>query len=86
MTEAPATKRTGFTGELWNSITSIYAEILVHPFLRGLSNGTLPEDRFRFYILQSTLSLCKESTLSGNAPVISALPSGQTATESLSIL
>lgn len=69
-------RRGGFSGELWRSIESIYAEILDHPFLRGLTDGTLPEECFRFYVLQSTFSFCKESVSSGKAPVISALPSG----------
>ena len=36
---------------------SIYTEILAHPFLRGLTDGTLPEERFRFYVLQDALYL-----------------------------
>jgi thiaminase len=76
MYEVPAMERKGFTSELWRSITSIYDGILAHPFLRGLTDGTLTEERFRFYVLQDTFSLCKESALSGKAPVISALPSG----------
>ncbi len=79
-------RRGGFSGELWRSIESIYAKILDHPFLRGLTDGTLPEECFRFYVLQSTLSVCKKSALSGKAPLISAPPSGWIATESLSIL
>jgi thiaminase (transcriptional activator TenA) len=31
-----------FTGELWKSIEPIYAAILRHPFLRGLTDGSLP--------------------------------------------
>jgi thiaminase len=44
--------REGFTGELWHSIEGIYEEILAHPFLRGLTNGTLPKECFRYYVLQ----------------------------------
>ncbi len=80
------TERAGLTGELWRSIEGIYTKILVHPFLRGLTDGSLPEDRFRYYVLQDTLSVCKQSALSGKAPAISALPSGRIATESFSIL
>ena len=57
MHEVPPTERKGFTNELWRSITSIYNEILAHPFLRGLTDGTLTEERFRFYILQDALYL-----------------------------
>ena len=49
--------RKGFTNELWHSITSIYNEILAHPFLLGLTDGTLGEDYFRFYILQDAFYL-----------------------------
>jgi len=47
----------GFTGELWKSIESIYAEILRHPFLRGLTDGSLARESFRFYIVQDALYL-----------------------------
>ena len=57
MYEVPAIARTGFTNELWRSITSIYNEILAHPFLRGLTDGTLTEERFRFYVLQDAFYL-----------------------------
>jgi thiaminase (transcriptional activator TenA) len=57
MYEVPAIKRKGFTNELWRSITSIYNDILAHPFLRGLTDGTLSEERFRFYVLQDVLYL-----------------------------
>jgi thiaminase/transcriptional activator TenA len=55
--EVPTIARTGFTNELWRSITSIYNEILAHPFLRGLTDGTLTEERFRFYVLQDAFYL-----------------------------
>src|SRR5918998_1822965 len=55
--EIPATGREGFTNELWRSITSIYNEILAHRFLRGVTDGTLTEERFRFYVLQDALYL-----------------------------
>ena len=57
MSEIRGTKRGGFTGELWRSIEIIYDEILAHPFLQGLTDGTLSEERFRFYILQDALYL-----------------------------
>ena len=52
MTEATTSARGGSTGELWRSIENVYAEILAHPFLTGLTDGTLAEERFRFYVLQ----------------------------------
>lgn len=57
MSEVSIREREGFTDELWRSIKAIYEEILVHPFLRGLTDGTLPEERFRFYVLQDALYL-----------------------------
>ncbi len=50
-------RRGRFSGELWRSIESIYAEILDHPFLRGLTDGTLSSESFLFYVLQDTLYL-----------------------------
>ncbi len=50
-------RREGFTGELWRSIGGIYEEILAHPFLRGLTDGTLPEECFHFYVVQDALYL-----------------------------
>jgi thiaminase/transcriptional activator TenA len=46
-----------FTAELWQSITDIYDAILVHPFLAGLTDGSLPHGAFVFYVLQDTLYL-----------------------------
>ena len=57
MYEVPTMERRGFTNELWRSITSIYNEILAHPFLQGLTDGTLTEERFRFYVLQDAVYL-----------------------------
>ncbi len=52
MVENRAVLREGFTGQLWRSIEDIYTQIRVHPFLAGLTDGTLAEERFRFYVLQ----------------------------------
>ena len=46
-----------FTKELWRSIEPIYAAILRHPFVRGLADGSLPRDSFRFYAVQDALYL-----------------------------
>ena len=46
-----------FTSELWRSIEPIYAAILRHPFLRGLTDGSLPRESFRFYAVQDALYL-----------------------------
>jgi thiaminase/transcriptional activator TenA len=41
-----------FTAELWTSIAPIYAAILRHPFVRGLTDGSLSREAFRFYVIQ----------------------------------
>ena len=41
-----------FTRDLWTSIEPIYAAILRHPFLAGLTDGSLPRDAFQFYVVQ----------------------------------
>jgi thiaminase/transcriptional activator TenA len=46
-----------FTAELWTSVEPIYAAILRHPFLTGLTDGTLPAESFRFYAVQDALYL-----------------------------
>ncbi|PYM94224.1 MAG: thiaminase II [Candidatus Rokuibacteriota bacterium] len=46
-----------FTDELWRSIGPIYAAILRHPFLRGLTDGSLPRESFKFYAVQDALYL-----------------------------
>jgi thiaminase (transcriptional activator TenA) len=37
---------------LWTDIEDIYAAILRHPFVTGLTDGSLPRDAFRHYIVQ----------------------------------
>jgi thiaminase (transcriptional activator TenA) len=46
-----------FTGELWQDITGIYDAILAHPFLTGLTDGSLARDAFAFYVRQDALYL-----------------------------
>ena len=55
--EERSTRERGFTAELWHAIDEIYASILDHPFLRGLTDGTLSEESFLFYVLQDALYL-----------------------------
>jgi thiaminase/transcriptional activator TenA len=45
------------TDYLWNSIEEIYAKILEHPFVRGLTDGSLSEEAFLFYVIQDALYL-----------------------------
>jgi thiaminase/transcriptional activator TenA len=37
---------------LWADVEHIYAAILRHPFVTGLTDGTLPREAFRYYIVQ----------------------------------
>jgi len=53
----PAARPATFTEELWAGIAPIYEAILAHPFLAGLTDGSLPEDVFRFYVMQDALYL-----------------------------
>lgn len=46
-----------FSSQLWESISDIYEAILAHPFLTGLTDGTLPEESFAFYVIQDALYL-----------------------------
>ena len=46
-----------FTGELWRGVADIYAAILAHPFLAGLTDGSLEPDAFAFYVVQDALYL-----------------------------
>ena len=49
--------QTSFTDALWVSIEPIYAAILRHPFIAGLTDGSLPRERFEFYAVQDALYL-----------------------------
>lgn len=46
-----------FTATLWRGISDIYQAILEHPFLTGLTDGSLPADSFAFYVVQDVLFL-----------------------------
>lgn len=45
------------TGSLWGTIDPVYREILRHPFVTGLVDGTLPTAAFTRYIVQDGLFL-----------------------------
>ena len=45
------------TSQLWQGIGDIYRAILVHPFLTGLTDGSLPHGTFAFYVVQDALYL-----------------------------
>ncbi len=46
-----------FSEELFERIEGIYRRILAHPFVQGLTDGSLAEDAFRFYAIQDALYL-----------------------------
>lgn len=47
-----------FTEQLWAAVEDThYAAILRHPFITGLSDGTLPTESFRHYVEQDSLYL-----------------------------
>lgn len=61
-----------FTQQIWEDATPIYRETLAHPFLTGLSDGTLPKERFKFYMRQDARYLTQFgkalSALAAKAP------------------
>ncbi len=46
--------RKGFTGELWSAAEPIFRNVITHPFLTGLTDGTLDRAAFRFYIVEDS--------------------------------
>ncbi len=45
------------TVRLWNSITPIFNAILNHPFIKGLTDGSLREEIFKNYVIQDAIYL-----------------------------
>lgn len=45
---------TTFSSVLWQSGAAVYRQILEHPFLTGLADGTLSRDAFRYFLLQDS--------------------------------
>lgn len=43
-----------FTQRLWEAAEPTYDAILAHPFLAGLSDGTLPRESFAYFIIQDS--------------------------------
>jgi thiaminase (transcriptional activator TenA) len=61
-----------FSTELWDGAADIYGAILAHPFVTGLTDGTLPQDAFAFYVVQDLLYLQRYAqalaAVAGRAP------------------
>lgn len=45
------------TNRFWQEAQPVYEAILAHPFLRGLTEGSLDEAAFRHYVIQDSLYL-----------------------------
>jgi thiaminase/transcriptional activator TenA len=43
---------TPFRNAVWSAMEGVYARILAHPFLAGLTDGTLSRDAFAYYVIQ----------------------------------
>ena len=41
--------------EAWNAALPVYDKILTLPFIEQLADGTLPEEKFLFYIRQDSI-------------------------------
>ncbi len=48
-----------FSAELWDGSADIYRAILAHPFLTGLTDGSLAHEAFAFFVIQDALYLQK---------------------------
>ncbi|MBC3843257.1 hypothetical protein GXW82_32760 [Streptacidiphilus sp. 4-A2] len=48
---------TSFREQLWDAGDEVYRRILEHPFLRGLTDGTLPHAAFRHFVVQDSYYL-----------------------------
>jgi len=80
------TPRTGFSAELWETIAPTFGAIVSHPFLTGIVDGSLPPERFVYFIGQDRLYLRAFSRalsfVAGHAtePADTALLTGSAAT------
>lgn len=45
-------RQPSLSAELWSGIEDVYARILDHPFIAGLTDGSLDRAAFRFYVVQ----------------------------------
>ncbi len=47
----------GFVQEMTNSVMDIWNAYLEHPFIKEMANGTLPENKIKWYIIEDSLYL-----------------------------
>lgn len=50
-------ERTGYSAELWETIEPTFEAIVSHPFLLSVADGTLPPERFVYFVEQDRLYL-----------------------------
>ena len=64
--------RDGWSARLWTAMEPAYVAVLAHPFLAGLTDGTLPGEAFTYYVVQDAHYLGEYAralaTLAGRAP------------------
>jgi thiaminase/transcriptional activator TenA len=46
-----------FRDRMWTAMEPVFARILAHPFVAGLTDGSLPRDAFTHYVVQDALYL-----------------------------
>jgi thiaminase/transcriptional activator TenA len=46
-----------FRDRMWSAMEDVFARILAHPFVSGLTDGSLPRDAFAHYVVQDALYL-----------------------------
>lgn len=52
--QTSAPEQTTFSQELWSQGQATYASILRHPFLTGLTDGSLDKAAFRYFVIQDS--------------------------------
>src|ERR1044072_7061528 len=63
-----------FSAELWQGVAGVYDAILAHPFLTGLTDGSLPHDAFAFSVVPAASYLHGHAPGPGRAPPPPAPP------------
>ncbi len=61
-----------FTQHLKKLAQPIWDAQLKHPFVEALGNGSLPKEKFRFYVIQDSLFLFELAKVFSSAPQKSA--------------